>query len=80
MPGQEGVPSVYSPMARTLEDLTYFTRSIIGMKPWNYDHSTHPIEWRTSEEEEIRNKKVLRIGVMSDDGLLLPQSCKVCPF
>lgn len=28
-PGQEGVPSVLSPMARTVEDLTYFTRSII---------------------------------------------------
>ncbi|KAJ2988215.1 hypothetical protein NUW58_g4095 [Xylaria curta] len=27
MPGQEGVPSVYSPMARTLNDLTYFTLS-----------------------------------------------------
>jgi Asp-tRNA(Asn)/Glu-tRNA(Gln) amidotransferase A subunit family amidase len=66
-------------MARTLEDLTYFTRSIIGMKPWDYDHSVHPIEWRASEEEEIQKKKVLRIGVMSDDGLLLPQNCKGLP-
>jgi hypothetical protein len=68
MPGQEGVPSVYSPMARTLGDLTYFTRSIIEMKPWTYDHSAYPIEWRGSEEDEIMNKKALRIGVMSDDG------------
>ncbi|KAG8533743.1 uncharacterized protein KY384_001484 [Bacidia gigantensis] len=27
MPGQEGIPSVSSPMARTLDDLVYFTRS-----------------------------------------------------
>ncbi|KAG7107170.1 putative amidase PB8B6.03 like protein [Verticillium longisporum] len=33
MPGQEGIPSVFSPMARTLNDLTYFTRSIVEMKP-----------------------------------------------
>jgi Asp-tRNA(Asn)/Glu-tRNA(Gln) amidotransferase A subunit family amidase len=39
MPGQEGVPAVYSPMARTLEDLETFWKAIFSMKPWTYDHS-----------------------------------------
>ena len=39
MPGQEGIPSVFSPMARTLPDLVYFSQSMISMKPWEYDHS-----------------------------------------
>lgn len=39
MPGQEGIPAVYSPMTRTLEDLEMFWRAIVGMKPWEYDHS-----------------------------------------
>jgi len=39
MPGQEGVPSVHSPMARTLEDLEYFWKAVVGMQPWKYDHS-----------------------------------------
>lgn len=39
MPGQEGVPAVYSPMARTLEDLETFWKAIFQMKPWTYDHS-----------------------------------------
>lgn len=38
-PGQEGVLSVYSPMARTLEDLETVWRAIVSMKPWEYDHS-----------------------------------------
>lgn len=38
-PGQEGVPAVYSPMARTLEDLECFWKAVIGMKPWTYDHT-----------------------------------------
>ena len=67
MGGQEGVPSVYSPMARTLNDLTYFTRSLIQMKPWNYDYSVHPITWRSDQEEEPKGKK-LKIGLMSSDG------------
>ncbi|KAL2041976.1 hypothetical protein N7G274_005164 [Stereocaulon virgatum] len=28
MPGQEGIPSVFSPMARTLEDLIYFSKKV----------------------------------------------------
>ena len=37
MVGQEGVPPVYSPMARTLEDLEVFWRAVTSMKPWEYD-------------------------------------------
>lgn len=69
MAGQEGVASVFSPMARTLDDLTYFTRAIIGMQPWKYDNTVHPIAWRSSEEKEAQTKQ-LRIGLMSSDGMV----------
>ena len=68
MPGQEGIPSVFSPMARTLDDLVYFTRSMIQMKPWKYDHSVHPIEWRQDRYEESKSKPKYRVGVMRTDG------------
>ena len=74
MPGQEGIPSVFSPMARTLEDLIFFSKSIISMKPWKYDHSVHPIEWREDQELDAREKKVLRIGVLRTDSK--PLHCK----
>jgi len=51
-PGQEGIPSVLSPMARTLDDLIYFTKAVISMRPWNYDHTVHPIEWRDEIEKK----------------------------
>lgn len=69
MPGQEGIPSVFSPMARTLNDLTYFTKAIIGMQPWKYDYTVHPISWRKELEDEAQSKS-LRIGLMSTDGTL----------
>lgn len=72
MPGQEGVPSVYSPMTRTLNDLTYFTRSLVSMKPWTYDHSVHPLPWRPEVEEEYATKSKFRIGVMRTDGVVDP--------
>ncbi|KAF2815973.1 amidase signature enzyme [Mytilinidion resinicola] len=72
MPGQEGIPSVFSPMARTLNDLTYFTRSFIGMKPWKYDHTVHPLEWREEVETEYKEKKKFRVGVLRDDGVVTP--------
>lgn len=76
--GQEGVQSVFSPMSRTLDDLRYFTREMIKMKPWEVDPTCVPLEWRTNIEEEWADKKVLKVGVLRDDGkLALYRSC--CP-
>ncbi|KAK3726030.1 hypothetical protein LTR37_000178 [Vermiconidia calcicola] len=72
MPGQEGIPSVFSPMARTLMDLTYFTRSFIQMRPWKYDQSVHPIPWRDNVESEFKSKKPLKIGIMRTDNVVDP--------
>ncbi|CAN9202482.1 unnamed protein product [Alternaria alternata] len=72
MAGQEAIPSVFSPMARTLNDLTYFTRSFIQMKPWKYDYTVHPLEWREDIETEFKEKKKLRIGVMRTDHVADP--------
>jgi Asp-tRNA(Asn)/Glu-tRNA(Gln) amidotransferase A subunit family amidase len=69
MAGQEGIPSVFSPMARTLNDLTYFTRAMIGMEPWKYDNTVHPIAWRDELEADAKAKP-LRIGLMRNDGML----------
>ncbi len=68
MPGQEGIPSVFSPMARTMGDLAYFTRSLISMRPWKYDHTVHPIEWREDHEQDAKGKGSFRVGVMRTDG------------
>jgi Asp-tRNA(Asn)/Glu-tRNA(Gln) amidotransferase A subunit family amidase len=72
MPGQEAIPSVFSPMARTLNDLTYFTRSLIQMKPWRYDYTVHPLEWRPNIETEYKEKKHFRVGVLRTDGVVDP--------
>ncbi|KAI0450539.1 amidase [Xylaria acuta] len=72
MPGQEGVPSVYSPMTRTLNDLTYFTRAVIGMQPWKYDYSVHPLAWRSDVEKEYAAKSKFRVGIMRTDGVVDP--------
>ncbi|KAL7906205.1 amidase [Trichoderma velutinum] len=77
MPGQDGIPSVYSPMARTLDDLTYFTQSVIWMKPWTYDYSVQPLPWRHEIEQEILQKGRLRVGVFRTDGVVDPSpACK----
>ncbi len=73
MPGQEGVPSVYSPMARTLGDLTYFLRTIVQLKPWRYDYSVHRIEWSEETEAAYADpSRRLRVGVMITDGVVDP--------
>lgn len=71
MAGQEGVPAVFSPMARTLLDLSYFTRAFIQLKPWKFDHSVHPLEWRQDVYVKTFEKK-LRIGVLRTDNVVDP--------
>lgn len=68
MPGQEGIPAVYSPMCRTLQDLSFFTRTIIKQKPWEYDYSVHPMEWK----DDIELPKKCKIGVMWTDNVAKP--------
>ncbi|KAG5967903.1 hypothetical protein E4U57_007982 [Claviceps arundinis] len=72
MPGQEGIPAVCSPMARTLDDLTYFTRVVLEKGSYNYDYTCHPIPWRHEIVEEFQEKKVLRVGIMRTDGVIDP--------
>ncbi|THH04351.1 hypothetical protein EW145_g5583 [Phellinidium pouzarii] len=47
MPGQEGVPAVCSPMARTLGDLETFWKAIFQMEPWKYDHTVLHMPWKS---------------------------------
>lgn len=72
MPGQEGIPSVFSPMTRTLRDLTYFTRAFIQCEPWKHDNTVHPLPWRQSISDIYTDKKVLRIGIMRTDNVIDP--------
>ncbi|KAA1473079.1 amidase signature enzyme [Dentipellis sp. KUC8613] len=73
MIGQEGIPAVYSPMTRTLEDLEYFWKAIVSMKPWEYDQYCAPIPWR---DVNLSEKKV-KWGVLWDDGIVTPSpACK----
>lgn len=77
MPGQEGVPSVFSPMARTINDLAYFTKSLIRTEPWKYDCTVHPFSWREEIFEQYRNKPAMRVGIMRTDGIVDPSpACK----
>ncbi|ANB13804.1 Amd2p [Sugiyamaella lignohabitans] len=67
MAGQEGIPAVYSPMTRSLPDLGFFLKTIIDMKPWEYDYSVHPIPWR-----KVDLPAKLKVGVIYDDGVVTP--------
>ncbi|KAG6910723.1 hypothetical protein DXG01_008254 [Tephrocybe rancida] len=71
IPGQEGVPPVYSPMARTLADLGTFWKAVVDMKPWEYDYSCLVMPWRETEGSKMK------WGVMWDDGVVAPSpACK----
>ena len=65
--GQEAVKSVNGPMAKTLEDITMYSKAVIDAKPWLVDPTMLPIPWQSVEP-----KSKLKIAVMWHDGLVLP--------
>lgn len=66
-PGQDGVMSSTGPMCRTMDDLTFFMKTMVDMKPWEYDFSCIPLPWR-----EVELPKKIKFGVMWSDGIVDP--------
>jgi amidase len=59
--------SVNGPLARTLEDVIYYSKVVVDSQPWLHDTKCHPIPWRA-----VDVPKKLKIGVMWNDGLVQP--------
>jgi amidase len=65
--GQEAVASVNGPMAKTLEDITFYAKAVIDAQPWLVDPKCVPIPWRPVEP-----KQKLKIAVLWNDGVVAP--------
>ncbi|KAF2017663.1 acetamidase [Aaosphaeria arxii CBS 175.79] len=65
--GQEAVNSVNGPMARTLDDMILFAKTVVDAQPWLVDPKCLPIPWRTVEP-----KPKLKIAVLWHDGIVAP--------
>ncbi|KAE8420862.1 amidase signature domain-containing protein [Aspergillus pseudocaelatus] len=67
--GQEHVPSVIGPMARSLHSLTEVTKAVIDSQPWDLDPRCIALPWRSALYREVQSRP-LTIGVIWDDGVV----------
>lgn len=67
MPGQEAVMSVNGPMAPTIDDVEWYTKSVLGQQPWLRDAKCLPIPWRP-----VELPLKLKFAVMWHDGMVRP--------
>lgn len=67
--GQEHIPSVIGPMARTISSLKMITKAVIDAEPWNLDPKVAPIPWRENVYKDTLQRKLV-FGVLRDDGVL----------
>lgn len=65
--GQEAVSSVNGPMAKTLEEIVLYSKTIIDQQPWLHDPKCLPIPWRSVEP-----KRRLKLAVIWNDGMVTP--------
>ncbi|KAI1354733.1 amidase [Xylaria sp. FL0043] len=69
--GQEHVPSSIGPLARSLDGIHTAFKSLIELKPWDFDARCAAIPWREDIYQET-SKRPLVIGVLFDDGVVRP--------
>lgn len=67
--GQEHVPSVIGPMARSSSSLITVTRAVLSTEPWKLDPKVAPIPWRDNIYNETLSRKLI-IGIVRDDGII----------
>lgn len=67
--GQEHVPSVIGPLARSLASLHVVTKAVIDAEPWHQDPRTLPLPWREDVYRDPQTRPLV-IGLLLDDGVV----------
>ncbi|KAF2088103.1 acetamidase [Saccharata proteae CBS 121410] len=67
--GQEHVPSVVGPMARSLATLHLVTKAVVDTEPWRQDPKVVPIPWREYEHKDVQSRPLV-VGLLLDDGVV----------
>ena len=63
--GQEGIVGVAGPLARSVQGLEIYTRTLLSLKPWEWDHTVNHMPWRQDMYEEgLGFKHPLCFGIM----------------
>ena len=70
-PGADSIVTVIGPMSRELAGVELFMRTVLAAKPWLVEPALVPMPWTPVEVAPTRERP-LRIGILYDDGVVLP--------
>lgn len=71
--GDSFIRGVYGPLARGVDGLELYMRTILGMRPWERDHEVLRIPWREEEYQEgLGNRHKLCFAFMPHDSIVTP--------
>ncbi|KAF9885842.1 Acetamidase [Aspergillus nanangensis] len=78
LPGQCSIPFVVGPLARSVRDLAFMMKAVLGMEPWKFDPLVHEVPWREIQYEMAMarfcgSRERLAFGVLFSDGVVNPQ-------
>jgi len=69
--GADTIPTVLGPMSPTLEGIEMFMSAVLSAEPWKEEPALIPLPWRNVQLQPCAERP-LRIGIMWDDGVVLP--------
>ena len=67
------IRGVAGPLSRSVDGLEVYTRTVLGMKPWEWDPTSIKIPWREDEYQEgLGRKHRLCFAFMAHDSVVYP--------
>ncbi|KAJ3744399.1 amidase signature domain-containing protein [Lentinula detonsa] len=73
VPGNEAIIATCGPLARSSRDIVLFFQVILEVQPWLQNMSLVPLPWKPEGVRWSGSGGKIRLGVMWDDGNVLPQ-------
>ncbi|KAL3457143.1 amidase signature domain-containing protein [Aspergillus heterothallicus] len=73
--GDTAIQGVAGPLSRSVDGLEVYTRTVLSLRPWEWDFSTARIPWRDNEYQEGLGKtRSLCFGLLPHDSVVLPNA------
>ncbi|KAE9400228.1 amidase [Gymnopus androsaceus JB14] len=72
-PGNESILATSGPIARSSRDINLFFKVVLGAQPWVQNMGLVPLPWRPEPVKWTGEAGKIRLGVMWNDGVVLPQ-------
>jgi len=66
------IDGVAGPLSRSVDGLEVYTRALLALKPWEWDHTCMELPWNEHAYQKAASAPRACIGIIQNDGVMTP--------